>query len=93
MKCNSISKIGKRGGGLRTMTLNFERIVMPENSNRPEFKGVRPRIQKQLIYSINIGIPIKGQITSVKNPNTTINRMLAGIPAMKNSPVVNCLLS
>lgn len=34
-----------------------------------------------------------GQRTAVANPTIIIRMMLAGIPYMKNSPLVNCLES
>ena len=39
------------------------------------------------------GIPITGQIHQTKMPITIISNMLAGMPAIKNSEVLNCPLS
>ena len=39
------------------------------------------------------GMPIRGQISHTKIAKTTSSRALAGIPARKNVPEENCLLS
>lgn len=38
------------------------------------------------------GIPMAGQMIQTKRASTTMSMRLAGIPATKNSRVVNCLL-
>ena len=39
------------------------------------------------------GMPMSGQTNNTNAPSTANSRILAGTPARKNSPVVNCLLS
>ena len=44
-----------------------------------------------LSYFTKIGIPKMGQMVTMAIVSTINKTMLAGIPAPKNSPVVNCL--
>ena len=44
-------------------------------------------------YPVAMGIPMMGHRTFTAKAVTIIRMMLAGIPHMKNSPVVNCLES
>ena len=42
---------------------------------------------------VRMGIPITGQMATMKMASTIIRMMLAGIPQTKNSPEENCLPS
>ncbi len=39
------------------------------------------------------GIPRSGQMTKAAKPTSSISKMLAGTPYMKNSPLLNCFES
>ena len=59
---------------------------------RPHGSPLPPRVRGGLIRSgqvMTTGIPMRGQMIHTKRANTTIRRMLAGIPAFRNSWVVN----
>ena len=54
------------------------------------------RFEGCMVYQrrgIMTGMPIQGQMNLTKSARTANSSALAGMPARKNSPVVNCLLS
>ncbi len=48
-------------------------------------------VMRLALYLKTTGMPISGQTSRMVRPSTASNKMLAGMPAAKNSPLVNCL--
>lgn len=75
----------RQSGATPVVKRQFENTVSASIGMKPD--SLLPN------HPTNTGIPISGQINHTKSPITAISKILAGIPAAKNSPVLNWPLS